>query len=398
VLLAFGLQLPTVPSPTPPAGPSAPPPVTRPAPAGAWASAWSHPIASAADLLLAAAGNFVFIAGPDTALEARSAATGEVAWRHPTTSWQAIVAVGTLVLGVSGDHAYALDAATGRTRWVTETTGPNTRLTIDSRHVLLISDNDLLLREVESGTPLWRAGLTAPPAAPAAFGADLVVVGQQDGAVLGFDRVSGALRWQTRLTSVARALAAEAPVVYAGLANGAFCALNDRTGSERWCFPLRVPTAGPAVVDGDVVRVALLDNSLRSFHRLNGAMTQPVSLGYRPASGPSLTGTSLVVALTSGEFVVMDRASGRTVTRLQVPGAEGSHLMERSAVSPDGQLLAALTIAPGGQRRLSAYRPTPALALPLLTPRPAGPFVTLAPPPVTASGRPPVPRPFPGAR
>ncbi|MCC7044715.1 MAG: PQQ-binding-like beta-propeller repeat protein [Acidobacteria bacterium] len=397
MLLAFGLQLPAVPPSTPPAGQSVPPPVTRPAPTGPWASAWSRPIESPTDLLLSASGDFVFIAGPETALEARSAATGDVAWRHANSSWQAIAAIGTLVLGVSGEHAYALDAATGRTRWVTETTGPNTRLTVDTRHVLLISDNDLLLREVESGTPLWRAGLTAPPAAPAAFGADLVVVGQQDGAVLVFDRTSGALRWQTKLTSAARALTAEAPVVYAGLASGAFCALNDRNGSERWCFPLRVPTAGPAVVDGELVRLALLDNSLRSFHRLNGAMAQPVSLGHRPAGGPALTGAFLVVALTSGEFVMIDRASART-TRLQVPGAEASHLMERSAISPDGQLLVSLAIAPGGERRLSAYRPRPAVALPILASLPAGPFVALPPPPVTAAGRPPVPRPFPGAR
>jgi outer membrane protein assembly factor BamB len=397
VLLAFGLQLPAVPPSTPPAGQSVPPPVTRPAPAGPWASAWSRPIESPADLHLAASGDFVFIAGPETALEARSAATGDVTWRHANSSWQAIAAIGTLVLGVSGDHAYALDAATGRTRWVTETTGPNTRLTVDTRHVLLISDNDLLLRDLESGTPLWRAGLADLPAAPAAFGPDVVVVGQRDGAVLAFDRTSGALRWQTRLTSPARALTAEAPVVYAGLANGAFCALNDRSGSERWCFPLRVPMAGPAIVDGELVRVALLDNSLRSFHRLNGAMAQPVSLGHRPAGGPSLTGANLVVALTSGAFVVIDRASGRT-TRLQVPGAEASHLMERSAISSDGQLLAGLTIAPGGERRLSAYRPRLAAALPILTSPPAGPFVTLPPPPVTAAGRPAVPRPFPGAR
>jgi outer membrane protein assembly factor BamB len=398
VLLAFGLQLPAVPPPSPPAGQSVPPTVTRPAQDGPWTSAWSRVVESSADLHLTLSNDFVFIAGPETPLEARAAATGDIAWRHPNPSWQAIAATGTLVLGVSGDHAYALDAATGRTRWVTETTGTNTRLAIDGRHLLMVSDNDLLLRDVEAGTPLWRAGLTAAPAAPAAFGPDSVTIAQQDGTVLAFDRASGAARWQTTLTSAARALTVEAPVVYAGLSNGAFCALNDRNGSERWCFALRVPMAGAAVVDGDVVRVALLDNSLRSFHRLNGAMGPPVSLGHRPASGPWLTPATLVVALTTGEFVLIDRSSGRTLTRLHTRAGEAPHLMERSAISPDGGLLASLTIAPGGERRLSVYRPRPATALPILSPPPPGPFVALSPPPITPAGRPPGPRPFPGAR
>jgi hypothetical protein len=342
----------------------------------------------------------VFIASAGSALEARAASTGAVAWRHANASWQTITATATLVLGVSGDHAYALDAASGRTRWVTETTGPNTRLAIEGRHLLMLSDNDLLLREVDTGTPLWRAALTAAPAAPPAFGTDFVAVAQQDGVITAFDRASGAPRWQTTLTSPVRALTAASPIVYAGLASGAFCALNDRNGSERWCAPLRVPLAGPAVIDGDFVRVALLDNSLRGLHRLNGAMLQPGSLGHRPASGPWLTATSLIVALTTGEFVVMDRTSGRTLMRLQVPGAGGSYLMERAAISPDGGLVASLTIATGGERRLSLYQPRLTATLPIRAGLPAFPGrqVRLPPPPITPATPLARPRPFPAPR
>jgi outer membrane protein assembly factor BamB len=403
VLLAFGLQLPAAPPPSPPAGPAASPPVTRPAPAAPWAAVWNHAIESASDLHLAVSNDFVFVAGAASPLEARAAATGDVAWRHTNPSWQVIAATGALVLGVSGDHAYALDAATGRTRWVTETTGSNTRLAVDGPHLLMLSDNDLLLREVATGTPLWRAGLTAAPSAPPAFGPDVVAVAQEDGVVRALDRATGELRWQAKLSSPPRALTVMAPVIYAGLASGAFCALNDRNGSERWCFPLRVPMAGPAVVDGDVVRVALLDNSLRSFHRLNGAMGQQGSLGHRPATGPWLTGSALVVALTTGEFVVIDRSSGRTVTRLQVPDAVASSRLERAAIGPDGLLLASLTMGPDGERRLSVYRPRTAGSLPVtpdlpVTPGPRLDRLPPPPPPINRAGPRARPLPFPVPR
>lgn len=359
--------------------------------------AWSLVVDAPADLLLSLSNAVVFTASAASPLEARAASTGAVIWRHPQQSWQTIAAAGTLVLGVSGDHAYALDATSGRTRWVTETTGPNTRLAVDGRHVLMLSDTDLLLREIDTGTPLWRAGLTAPPAAPPALGPDLVTVAQNDGRIAAFDRTSGAPRWQTTLTSPVRALSAASPIVYAGLASGAFCALNDRNGSERWCAPLRVPLAGPAVIDGDFVRVALLDNSLRALHRLNGAMLQPGSLGHRPASGPWLTPSSLIIAITTGEFLVLDRTSGKTLMRLQVPDSGGSHLMERAAISPDGGLVASLTIAPGGERRLALYQPRPVATLPVRAGLPVVPGrqVRLPPPPVAAAAR---PRPFPVPR
>lgn len=372
MLLAFGLQLPAVPPAAASIGQTVPgpPPVTRTADTpGAWAPAWSRDIDATDDLELAVAHDVVVTAGPTSPIEARSLATGDVLWRHALPSWQALSASGPYVLGVSGDHTYALDAATGRTRWVTETTGPATRLVTDGSQVLMVSDTDLLLRDLGTGTGLWHVGLASPPSAPAALGAGLVVVAQQNGAILALDRMApGAPRWQTTLGGAARGVAVAPPMVYVALASGAFCALDDRNGRERWCFPLRVPATDVPVIDGDHVRVALLDNSLRSFHRHNGSMAPPLALGARPASGPWLTQTSLVVAVTTGEFVIVDRRTGRIATRLTVPEAASSHLLERAAIDRDGPAIASLTLAPGGRRRLTAYRPRPAGQWPILAP------------------------------
>jgi hypothetical protein len=399
VLLAFGLQLPAVPPPAPPAGQPVPAPVTRSAPNAPWAAAWSEPTSAPAGAILALSRDFVFTAGPDTTV------TGAVAWAHPLTTWAALATTDTVVLGVSGDHAYALDAATGRTRWVAQTTGPNTRLAVSAGQLLMLSDVDVLLRDIATGTALWHSGLASPPSSAApAFSPDLVVVAQQDRVLVALERSNGQPRWRTRLHASLLALAVHAPVVYAGLDDGGFCAFNDRDGSPRWrCFPLRVPVVGPpAIIDG-VAWVALLDTTLRSFDSLNGAMRPQVPLGHRPAAGPWLTGDSIVVALTTGEFVVVDRRTTRIAARLPVPDATASHLLESGTISTDGRTLASLTIAPGGERRLSLYRAPSSGGLPLTNAMPPGPAVSLALPPragvaATPAGRSPAPRPFPTPR
>ena len=387
MLLAFGLQLPAVPPPSPPGGQGVPQATTaaRPAPRDVWAPAWSHDLDLTGDLLLAASSDVIALAGPDTQLEVRRVSTGAVLWRHQSSNWQTLAAAGPLVLGVSGDHAYALDAATGRTRWVTETTGASVRLVTDGRHLLMLSETDALLRDLDTGTPLWRVGLTAPPSATAALGTTLVVIAQQDGRLVAIERATGAVRWNVALAGAARGVAAEPPMVYAGLANGSFCAFDDRNGRERWCFALRTPASGDPVVTDAVVRVALLDNSLRSFNRLNGAMGSPIALGHRPAAGPWQNDSAVFVALTTGEFVVVDRQTGRTLHRLGVPGLTTPPLLERAAVSLDGRTLVSLTLTPGAQRRLTAYRLGPSQALPILPKLPVvpGPRLTQLPAPVT---------------
>lgn len=405
MLLAFGLQLPAVPPPAPPAGQPVPPPVTRTAPTAPWAPAWSAPTTAPEGALLALSRDFVFTAGPETALEARTAATGAIAWTHPLTNWATLATTDTVVLGVSGDHAYALDAATGQTRWVAETTGPNTRLAVSAGQLLMLSDVDVLLRDIATGTALWHSGLASPPspAAPA-FSPDLVVVARQDGVLVALARPSGHPRWRTRLHASPLALSIHSPIVYAGLADGGFCAFNERDGSPRWrCFPLRVPMVGPPAVSGGVAWLALLDTTLRSFDGLNGAMRPQVPLGHRPAAGPWLTGDFIAVALTTGEFVVVDRRTARIAARLPVPDATASHRLERAAISTDGGTLASLTIAPGGERRLSLYRAPTSGGLPLTNAMPPGRTIMLAVPPhagtvATPAGRSPAPRPFPTPR
>jgi len=362
VLLAFGLQLPAVPAPPPPAGQSVPPPVTRQAPQAPWESAWSLPLTSSVDVMLAASNDHIFTAGTGVALEARLATSGDVVWTHTLTTWQAIATTGALVLGVSEDHAYALDAATGTTRWVTQTTGANTRLVVSAGHLLMVSDTDVLLRDVETGTPIWNVALSAPPSAPASLGTESISLALRDGSLVSLDLATGTSRWRTALAGPPTAITTGRSSLYAAL-DGTLYAVDNRNGRERWSFRLRVPIAGSLVVDESTVYVALLDNSLRVFDAGSGAMRRTDALGHRPAAGPWLSATTLLVALTTGEFLAVDSTTGRLVGRIHLPDHPVSQLLEKATVGPDAGWLVTVTIAPGGERRLSAYRRRPPAAV-----------------------------------
>lgn len=355
MLLVLGLQLPLFALPSPSAAQSVPAvasPAARPA---FFAHAWTVRVSTTEDLMLAMSARHVLTAGPAVALEARTLATGDIAWTHALPSWQALVATDTLVLGISGQHAYALDAATGRTRWVTQTTGANTRLIVSGDRLLMMSDTNVLLRELSTGTPLWRVELTAPPTA-AAIGASLVAVAGSDGTMIGYDLATSRPLWLAKPGDTVVTASAATPQIYAGLADGRLCSIRERDGRVEWCYPLRVPMAGPPVADERFVYAALLESTLRALERRDGAMARQDRLGHRPGAGPWLSGASLIVALTTGEFLVIDRATGRPA-RIAMPDAGVSQLLEQAVVAADGQGLASLTVAPGGNRRLSAYRP-----------------------------------------
>lgn len=380
MLLAFGLQLPTATPPAPPAAPSVPTAVTRPATTTPFAHAWTLPVETTDELMIAVSGGHVLTAGATAALQARSLATGTVVWTHAIGNWQALAATDALVLGVSGDHAYALDAATGRTRWVTETTGPNTRLSVMRDRVLMISDTDMLLRELVSGTPIWRVGLEAPAVTPAAIGDTLAVVALGNNTVDAFDLITRERHWITTFDRAPVQVTAHGANVYVGLADGRLCSLRARDGRNEWCFPFRVPMAGAPAADDRFVYAALLEGTLRALDRRDGAMARQTPLGHRPGAGPWLTESSLIVALTTGEFLLVNRDAAQTTARVTMPATSVSQLLERASVSRDGRAMVTLTIAPGGDRRLSAYRVTsPAMAVSRMLTEP--PIKALAPAP-----------------
>src|SRR5690606_22739520 len=128
-------------------------------PAPPWEAAWSESLGTTEDLLLAVSRDHIFTASAESSLVAREADSGEIVWSHDVTGWRALAATATMVLGIAGNHAYGLEASTGQTRWVTETTSPNQRIELTGDRILMVGETDAVLRDVTTGSPLGRIGL-----------------------------------------------------------------------------------------------------------------------------------------------------------------------------------------------------------------------------------------------
>lgn len=358
MLLAFSLQLPTASPPAPETGKPVPAQAAKAEARAPWEAAWSRSLGTSDDLLLAVSRDHVFTASAGTSLVAREADTGDVAWTHDARGWRALGATSTMVVGVAGNHAYGLEASTGQTRWVTETTGPDQHLVLAGDRLLMVSDNDAIIRDVVTGSPLGRIGIDGPTAARA-VSPEATVLAFGDGRLASFDVAAGLRLWQTTLRRPPAAIAAADDSIYLAMPDGTLQAVNARNGSVRWSFPLRVPIVGEPFASERFVHVVLLDNSLRTFDRRSGAMLRTDGLGHRPAAGPWVTGSSAVIGLTTGEFLVLDPETGRVETRLAVPDGGVTNVLESAAIGAETFWLASITIAPGGERRLSAYRHNP---------------------------------------
>lgn len=371
MLVAIGLQLPAqVPLPDP-GGQPVPPPATAPAvpgepvvpaapkpPPSPYTLAWTRTVESAAKLDLALSSGFVFTSGEGAPLEARALDTGEIAWVSPSGSWLALGATESMVFGVSGDRLSAMDAATGAVRWSASPVGLDPRMTIGRNRLLIATSDALRLHDPETGAVTWTAGLESPPLTDPAFDDTRVVLGLADGSVTAFDLVTGTRQWDIDAGAPPSSVIASGPKVYFALPDGTVCAVRSRDGQlpPAWCARTRIRVAGDLFADDRYLYLALLDNSLRALDRDSGAIRRVDKLGHRPASGPMLSGPSLAIPLSTGEFLLLDR-EGRLVTRLS---SGPSQSFEQAAVRADGGALVTLNILVGGSRSLHGYLPTPA--------------------------------------
>jgi hypothetical protein len=106
------------------------------------------------------------------------------------------------------------------------------------------------------------------------------------------------------------------------------------------------------------VYFAFLDNSARVLDRRRGTLLASPALAARPAAGPTLGGTLLIVPVVTSEFVVLDLADGLKASRISLRDQLAPRL-ETAAVTPDGRSVAMLTVSSAGRAVSVFRRPSP---------------------------------------
>jgi len=117
------------------------------------------------------------------------------------TRVEAIVAEGLVFVGTYAGNFYALDAATGGTRWRLSAGGPFCASPAYDEGVVYVGCHDgfVYALKAKTGAELWRFGARAGfVVAPAVAGA-LVLIGSKEGTFYAIDKRTGKLRWSRRV-------------------------------------------------------------------------------------------------------------------------------------------------------------------------------------------------------
>ena len=280
---------------------------------------------------------------------------------------------GTLYVTTAFGQLAALDAATGRTRWVQRLGAAATGTpTVRDGLVYAVSrDGTGWAIEAGTGRVAWQvAGLgdTAGFVGPAgpAVSEDLAVFPFSSGAVRAVYRSGGVDAWRGSVSGsrVGRALAAFDDVtgdpvfadgrVYVGNSTGRTAAFDPRTGERLWTARVGAvgpvwPTGGSVFLVSDASRLVRLDAStgavlwraeLPGFVRERSSRRKAVFAHH----GPIVAGGRVWVASSDGLLRAFDPVAGAVAGALPIPGGASTAPVVAARtlylVTSEGQLLA----------------------------------------------------------
>jgi outer membrane protein assembly factor BamB len=167
------------------------------------------------------------------------------------------------------------------------------------------------------GRLIWRRDIGTEVHAQPALAADRVYVPGADGRVVALKVDTGSVLWEHRLGGPANDILALEDRLFVGSDDNFFYAIDAKDGERLWRWQTGGDVVGRAAIDEKHVYFVSLDNLLRGMDRKSGAQLWKRALPSRPASGPLLAGTTLLVSGREAAlriFATKDGAPGTDVT------------------------------------------------------------------------------------
>ena len=359
-----------LPQTPPPAGQAVPPvpatakPADAPAkpavPAVTYESAWDVVIESDAALQIVAGTKHVFVTGAKARLTAMSTADGAPAWTKELSSDARLALGDGMVFIVSGEKLYALDETTGAERWSAPVPGTTTGPAWSKGFVVFASGSELVAYRSADGSEVWRQPVGHETTLPVVIAGGRVIAALANRTMVVLDLVTSAIQRRMLLAAKPGELTASGDRVYFGGDDGSFYAYRLTSDDPAWVDDVHVNIVGAPVVGDRCVFAAFMDNAVRAFERGPGrACFSARTLTGRPAVAPMLSGEHIVVALTTGELVVLNAKDGKP---LKAPPAAGdapapppSATLQALAASPDASAIYVVSVG-GDQRRVLTAR------------------------------------------
>jgi outer membrane protein assembly factor BamB len=281
-------------------------------------------------------GDTLYAAGRKGDVRAIDAATGRTRWETDTDlalSAGPGAGGGLVAVATSSGALVALDAASGKQLWKAQAGGEvlAAPLVASGRVVVRTVDGRLRAFAATDGNEAWMVEDTVPrltlrgTSAPV-LANDAVITGFDTGRVMSVALASGDILWQAqvgsprgrseleRLADVDAAVRIAGGDVYAVGYQGRLAMLSLDTGQLWWAREMS--SYRGLDVDDDQIYVSTSEGDVVALRRRDGSIvwTQP-GLQRRAPSTPAVQGDNVVVGDFDGYLHWLDRATGRFVAR-----------------------------------------------------------------------------------
>ena len=252
-----------------------------------------------------------------------------------------------------GGQVYAIDAATGRDIWRTDT---KLRLTggpgAGAGAVVVGSINgDVIALAADSGAERWRARVSSEILSTPLVAGDVVVVRSGDGHVVGLNLADGKQRWtferplpSLSLRGSPSPVLGASGIVYLGYEDGALIALRAQDGSKAWEQAVSQPEGrseierladidGDVIADSDAVYAISYKGQLLAMSPSSGAPGWNHEVGSY--GGLAQSGNKLYTSDAAGTVWAFDRGTGNPLWKqeglgyrwLSSPAAQGDYVV-----------------------------------------------------------------------
>jgi outer membrane protein assembly factor BamB len=278
----------------------------------------------------------LYAASRDGEVRALDAATGRTRWASDTKaelSAGPAAGDGLVVVGTSSGVVIALEAADGKPRWQAKMTGEvlAAPLVAGDRVIVRAVDGRMRALNATDGKEVWMVEdivprLTLRGTSPPVRAGDAVICGFDSGRVMSVSIANGDILWQAQVSSprgrseleriadVDAAVRVVGDEVYAVGYQGRIAMIALDTGQIWWTRDLS--SYRGIGLDDDQLYVSTSDGDVVALRRRDGATVwQQTGLKRRGLGPPASHGGAVVVGDFDGYLHWMDRTNGRFVAR-----------------------------------------------------------------------------------
>jgi outer membrane protein assembly factor BamB len=255
---------------------------------------WNTALAAAPLSPAIAAGPLIVVPLRTGSIVAVRQKDGGPVWTSELGAEQPIVADDTHVYVVSGEALRALRIADGAIAWVAKAGTVTAPPFVRDGWVLLASGSTLTAFRAADGSRIWEK-VVGPMAHSCDVDGDVAFVPLADANVVALDLKTGDVRWKRPLGGAPGEPLAVGGRVYFGAEDKYFYSLRASNGDVDYQPRVGAMTRGRPAVDDDHVYVAGMDNVVRAFDRGHGGLQWKRGMPFRPAGGPVLVESGVVV-------------------------------------------------------------------------------------------------------